>query len=128
MFGLPPSVRIYVLCEPVDMRKGVNGLCELVRGEFRRDVFSGHLFVFLSRRRERVKILWWDRGGFVLYYKRLERGRFFPLRRAASGQLTLTPAELNSLLEGLDLRGVRRRALWEPEVAQEKNARSGIDK
>ena len=75
MLTLPASVRIYLATGTVDLRKSIDGLGALAaaRGH---DVFSGHLFVFTSRRGDRVKILVWDRGGFVLYYKRLERGRF----------------------------------------------------
>ena len=76
MIGLPSSVRIYLATETVDLRKGPDGLSALVKRAFDAEVFSGHLFVFLSRRSDRVKIIWWDRGGYVVYYKRLERGRF----------------------------------------------------
>ena len=76
MLSLPPSVRIYLATAPADMRKGHDGLSALVKQELGQDVFSGHLFVFVSRKGNRIKILTWDHGGFVLYYKRLERGRF----------------------------------------------------
>lgn len=120
MIGLPPSVKIYFAMEPADMRKGVNGLGTLVQQGFEADLFSGHLFVFLSRRRDRVKILWWDRGGFVLYYKRLERGRFRRPQPDASGNLVLSPAELQSLLEGIDLSTARRSRFWEPKALGKK--------
>jgi hypothetical protein len=66
---LPPSVRIYLAVEPVDLRRGHDGLSAIVRGQWGEDLFAGHLFVFLGRRRDRCKILFWDRGGLVLYYK-----------------------------------------------------------
>ncbi len=72
---LPSSVKIYVATEPVDLRKSIDGLAALVRGQGH-DIYRGHLYAFAGRRRDRAKILVWDRGGFVLYYKRLERGRF----------------------------------------------------
>ena len=74
MLSVPGSVRILLWSEPIDMRKGFDGLAGLVRaaGE---DALSGHLYVFVSRRRDRVKVLTWHRGGFVLWYKRIERGR-----------------------------------------------------
>ena len=73
---LPPSVKIFMADRSVDMRKGFDGLIAIVRSVWRRDIFYGPLFVFLGPRRDRVKILFWDQGGFVLYYKRLERGCF----------------------------------------------------
>ena len=75
MIGLPRAVKIYLATEPADMRKGFDGLAALVEAQGL-DLYSGHLFVFVSKRADRVKVLTWDRGGFVLYYKRLERGRF----------------------------------------------------
>ena len=114
MIGLPSSVRIYLAAEPADMRKGPDGLAALVRKQFDEDVFSGHLFCFLSKRRDRAKLLWWDRGGFVVYYKRLERGRFRRPSPDADGNVRLTVAELHSLLEGIDLSKARRTRLWEP--------------
>lgn len=76
MLTLPSSVRVYLAAEPVDLRRGHDGLVALVRSEWRLNPFDGHLFVFLGRRLDRVKILVWDRNGFVLYYKRLSQGRF----------------------------------------------------
>ena len=76
MLTLPPSVKIWLAVEPVDMRKGFDGLTTIARDEWKRDPHSGHLFAFVGRRRDRIKILFWDHGGFVLYYKRLENGRF----------------------------------------------------
>lgn len=113
MIGLPAAVRIYLFSEPTDLRKGVDGLTTLVRRHLDTDVFSGHIFAFLSRRCDRAKLLWFSHGGFVVYYKRLERGRF---RRPGvdHDRATLTPAELQSLLEGIDLSEARRTRLWEP--------------
>ncbi len=119
MLGAPASVRILMSTEPTDMRKGPDGLCALVRRQFDESVFSGTLFVFLSRRADRAKILWWSAGGFVVYYKRLERGRFRRPAAGAGGRVVLTPGELQALLEGIDLRGARRSRLWKPK--------SGID-
>ena len=72
MLTLPPSVRIYLATEPTDMRKGFDGLMAIVRNLWSRDPFTGHLYVFISRRRDRAKVLWWDDGGFVLYYNHQE--------------------------------------------------------
>lgn len=115
MIGLPSSVRIYVATGAVDLRKGHDGLIAMVKRAFDASAFSGHLFVFLSQRADRVKILWWDRGGFVVYYKRLEKGRFMrPPSPSETTRVMVTPAELSSLLEGIDLRAAKRSKLWEP--------------
>ena len=119
MLGLPPSVRIYFAVEPVDMRKGIDGLRAQVEEEFRKDPYEGHLFVFIGKRRDRVKILFWDRSGFVLYLKRLERGRFqLPVLDLKRKQVHMEPAQLAMLLDGIDL-NARRLSRWQPK---------GIDK
>lgn len=100
--------RAYVCAEPVDMRKSIDGLSALVEPVFRADPFSGHWFVFLSKSRNKVKILYWDRHGFALWYKRLERGRFpKPDELVRSG---LSLGELTAFLEGIDLTRTRRLA------------------
>jgi transposase len=82
MLGLPPSVRIYFATELADMRKGIDGLRAIVGGALRQDPYAGHLFVFVGKAKGKVKILFWDRSGFGLYLKRLEKGRFqLPLER-----------------------------------------------
>ncbi|QDG50197.1 IS66 family insertion sequence element accessory protein TnpB [Persicimonas caeni] len=114
MLTLPRGVRIYLAREPVDMRKGIDGLSALVR-QFGEDVFSGHLFVFISKRGDRLKILTWDTGGFVVFYKRLEKGTFKrPKIAAADATLRLDAAQLTLLLEGIDFSRLRRPKLWQP--------------
>jgi transposase len=106
------------------MRRGFDGLAAMVteRGQ---DVFSGHLFVFLSKRRDRVKILGWDRGGFVLWYKRLERGTFrLPIIPKDADTLQIDAGQLAMLIDGVDLKHVRRNRVWQPPA---KNQQSGID-
>ena len=111
MLILPPSVRIYLAREPADMRCSFDGLTARVRSVLDADPFSGHLFVFRNRRGDRVKILLWDRSGFCIWYKRLEKGTFrFPEAHEAS--LEIESAELSLLLEGIDLKGARRRPRW----------------
>lgn len=94
MLSIPTSVRIYLASEPIDFRKGFDGLFALVRDGFGDDPLSGHLFLCFNRRRDRIKILLWplvprseaktgDRNGFWIFYKRLERGTFAPLRAAS---------------------------------------------
>jgi transposase len=111
---LPASVRIFVAAEPVDLRRGFDGLAAAARSIVRHDPLSGHLFVFLNRRRNRIKLLVWDRTGYLLLYKRLERGTFHvPLEPAPGEQhVEMDPGELGLLLEGLDLRGATRRERW----------------
>lgn len=114
MLSIPPAVRIYLAAEPTDMRKGFDGLSAIVleRGQ---DVFSGHLFVFISRRRDRAKILCWERGGFVLWYKRLERGCFrLPSISEDTETIELDAGQLAMLLDGVDIRQVRRNEAWQP--------------
>lgn len=112
---LPRSTRIWVSAEAVDMRRGHDGLTSVVKNTLGMDPFSGHLFVFLGKRRDRCKIVFFDRGGFVLYYKRLEKGRFV-LPRLVEGERTATidATDLAMLLDGIDLSRVRKPALWEP--------------
>ncbi len=115
MLTLPSAVRIVLATEPVDMRKSIDGLMALVRSSFGEDVSSGHLFVFVSRRGDRVKILTFSRGGFILYYKRLEQGRFrLPLLEADAQSVRLDATQLAMLLDGIDVAEVKRPAAWEP--------------
>ena len=108
---LPPSVRIFVASGPVDLRRSFDGLAAWTREQLQGDPFSGHLFVFRNRRGDRVKILYWDRSGFCLFYKRLEQG-VFRLPGSREGCVELEWAELALLLEGIDLAGCRRRSRW----------------
>ena len=114
MIGLPESVKIRLFTEPTDLRKGFDGLGALVAaaGE---DIYQGHLYVFLSRRRDRVKILTFQKGGFVLWYKRLERGRFRPIAPTSRGRVAIDATELTMLLDGIDVATVRRAKHWQPK-------------
>ena len=116
MLSLPPSVRIFVATEPVDLRKGFDGLSAAAREVLRQDPLSGHLFVFINRRRNRAKILVWDRSGFWLLYKRLERGRFrLPRpRREGASAIEMEATDLALLLEGIELGRTVWRPRWEP--------------
>jgi transposase len=115
MMLLPPSVRIYLSPEPVDLRRGHDGLAALVRAQGLGPLYGGHLFVFVGRRKDRCKILFWDRGGFVLYYKRLERGRFQMPRVAAQARhVEMDGTQLMMLLDGIDVARVARAAVWTP--------------
>jgi transposase len=119
MLSLPPSVRVFIATQPVDGRKGADSLMVIVRDVFEHDPLSGHLFVFFSKRCDRVRIVYWDRNGFATWTKRLERGRFRPAF-SEDGRLkasAIEAAELGLVIEGLDLRGAQRRPRWEPRKA-----------
>jgi transposase len=111
MLTLPTSVRIYLARGATDMRKSIDGLSAATTQILELDPFSGHLFVFCNRRRDRIKILYWERSGFWLLHKRLEKGTFaWPVPTDSdSKQIEMTAADLAALLGGLDLRGVKRR-------------------
>lgn len=96
------GVQVWVATAPVDMRKSFDGLAEVVRSFLGHDPLSGSLFVFRNRNAQRVKILWWDRDGLAIYYKRMERGTFrFP--SAQDKSVTIDSAQLMRLLSGLEL-------------------------
>jgi len=127
LLNLPPAVRIYVATAPTDMRKSFDGLSAAVSHVLERDPFAGHLFVFFNRRADRVKILWWDGDGFALFSKRLERGRFrvFAEPPGAGARVVEMPAgELALILQGLDLRGAKRRRGWQPRRDPGRSERS----
>jgi transposase len=112
---LPSSVKILLASEPVDMRKSIDGLMALVRSGWGEDVYSGHLFVFAGRRGDRVKVLTFSRGGFILYYKRLEQGRFrLPRVDEQARTVPLDATQLAMLLDGIDVEKVRRPPAWQP--------------
>jgi transposase len=97
------------------LRRGHDSLVALVRHAWRLNPFEGHLFVFLGRRLDRVKILVWDRNGFVLYYKRLSQGRFrIPSIPAGASRVEMDATTLAMLLDGIDVRQVRRPRAWSP--------------
>ena len=112
--------RVHLHLTPVDMRLSFDRLAALARDVCRADPLSGHLFVFPSRRRDRLKILYWDRDGMALWYKRLERGSFpFPAPSDATPALAVTPLELALLLDGIDFSAVklrRQRPRYVPET------------
>lgn len=115
MLTLPPSVRVYLAAAPVDLRRGHDGLIAIARDLWQLDPFAGHLFVFVGRRRDRVKILVWDRNGFVLYYKRLSQGRFrMPSVVDGAGRIEMDATALAMLLDGIDVGRVARPPRWSP--------------
>lgn len=123
MLTLPPSVRMFIARGATDMRKSFDTLAALVCDVVNEDPQSGHLFVFINRRKDRVKVLWWDGSGYLLLAKRLEHGQFRVYDRAdgGPGHYELKVSELTLLLEGIDLRGAKRRRTHD-ELAQSVSA------
>ena len=108
MLSLPPSVRLFACTQPTDMRRSFDGLARMVSEQIEQDPLSGHLFLFCNRRGDRLKILYWDRDGYCLWYKRLESGTFrFPESNQTS--IEITAEQLSLILGGIDLASVRRR-------------------
>jgi transposase len=115
MLSLPELVQIHFCMQPTDMRKGFDSLAALVRDHLGYDPLSGHLFVFRSRRGDRVKMLCWDRDGFTLYYRRLEQGTFrFPAATdPQSRSVEVSSQELSLLLWGIDPSSVKRQKRYQ---------------
>lgn len=116
MILLPRAVRVYVATEPVNMRRSFDGLMAEVRSVLALDPLSGHVFSFINRRRNQVKLLMWTRGGFTVVHKRLERGTFTFLERLRSDakSVEIDVHELSMLLEGIDVGRARMAPRWEP--------------
>ncbi len=118
MMLLPGAVRVYVATAPCNLRKSFDGLTNEIRSVLAKDALSGHVFVFLNRRKNQVKLLVWTRGGFTIVHKRLERGTFtFPRKVTAEAtSVEVDVHELSMLLEGIDVTAARTSARWEPPV------------
>ena len=114
MIPMPQGVRVWLATGYTDMRKGFPGLALLVQERLKRDPHGGHLFVFRGRRADLIKIVWHDGQGACLFSKRLERGRFvWP--SVSDGAVSITPAQLGYLLEGIDWRMPQE--TWRPQAA-----------
>lgn len=115
MLTLSPTLKVYVAAEAVDLRKGFDGLGAATHAIVKQDPLSGHLFVFINRRRNRMKMLLWQRSGYLLLYKRLERGTFRLPKRPDPGKrhIEIDVTELALMMEGIDLREATRRPRWE---------------
>jgi transposase len=117
MIHLPASVRVYLCLTPCDMRKSFDSLHTLVREHLELDAFAGHLFVFASRRKDRVKILYWDHDGFAMWSKRLEEGTYqVPFDGTEEHRREITAQELGALLSGIDLQQAPRRKRYRRSV------------
>jgi transposase len=130
-------MRVFLATQPTDMRKGFDGLFALVENVIQEDPFSGHLFVFRNARRDRLKLLWWDRDGLALFYKRLEKGSYqFPTDTTSgksnqvvgdqdrSRRCEIRADELSLLLAGIDLNSVKRRPRYERPPSTSSKARA----
>jgi transposase len=110
MINLPHPVRVFLHAPATDLRKGFDALSGLVTAAFSQDPTSGHLFLFVNRRRDRLKILYWDRDGLAIWYKRLENGSFqLPVAARDAVSIEMSSTQLVLLLSGIDLRSARQR-------------------
>ena len=110
MIHLPASVRVYLCLSACDMRRSFDGLHALVRDHLQLDAFAGHLYLFANKRKDRLKILYWDRDGFSIWAKRLEEGSYaIPSGEPGSHRFEITVGELGALLSGIDLSTATRR-------------------
>ena len=124
MISLPSSVRVFLHTPPTDLRKGFDALCGLVTTAFGQDPTSGHLFLFVNRRRDRMKILYWDRDGLAIWYKRLENPGTFqiPTTVTKAVSIEMTPTQLSLILSGIDLKSARQRKRYQrPTPTAEKS-------
>jgi transposase len=119
MLTFPAGVKLYLATEPTDFRKSFNGLSILVEHAFGLDAMTGHLFIFLNRRRTQVRILFWDRDGFCLVAKKLEKGTFVRSKRGQDGQthVQIDAADLALLLEGIESKQVSRSPRYKPPAS-----------
>jgi len=115
MLAIPQQVKIFVALEPTDRRRGFPGLSGQVESTLQQDPLSGHLFLFRNRRRDRIKLLFWDGDGYAIYYKQLARGTFeFPTPSEANTPVVqIRASELSMLLDGIELKGRKRRPRYE---------------
>lgn len=118
MIGLAHGLKVFVCSEPADMRRSFDGLSGMAGNLMKQDPLSGHLFVFRNRNRDRLKILYWDRDGLAIWYKRLEKGTFqFPTdlnpKEKKPASVEITASDLSLLLGGIDLRSAYQRRRFE---------------
>jgi transposase len=123
MISLPHSVRVFLHAPATDLRKGFDALSGLVTTAFSQEMTSGHLFLFVNRRRDRLKILYWDRDGLAIWYKRLESGSFqIPVGARDAVSIEMSPTQLSLILSGIDLSSARQRKRYQhPTPETEKS-------
>ncbi len=109
-----PSVRVFLAREPVDMRKQFHGLIALAEEVLKQDPLSGHLFVYINRRRDRIKVLYWEGTGYCIWYKQLQRGSYeLPAVNDESVSIDLTLSQLSLILDGIELGSAKQRLRFE---------------
>ena len=118
MIALPPQVRVLLYRHATDMRKSFHGLVALTESELKQDPLSGDLFVFMNRRRDRIKILYWGQTGYCIWYQQLQQGTYqlpTPDAKDHTAALKVTRAQLSLILDGIDLGSVRQRTRFDLE-------------
>jgi transposase len=122
MISLPHPVRVFLHTPATDLRKGFDALSGLVTSAFAQDPTSGHLFLFVNRRRDRLKILYWDRDGLAIWYKRLETGSFqIPVVAGDAVSVEMSRTQLALILSGIDLRSARQRKRYQRPTSEAEN-------
>jgi transposase len=123
MISLPHPVRVFLHTPATDLRKGFDALSGLVTTTFGQDPTSGHLFLFVNRRRDRLKILYWDRDGLAIWYKRLETGSFqLPVVTRDAVSIEMSSTQLTLILSGIDLRSARQRKRYQRSTPAAENS------
>ena len=118
MIALAPLVRVFLYRQPTDMRKSFHGLVALVESAMDRDPLSGDLFVFVNRRKDRIKILYWGQSGFCIWYQQLQRGTYQLPSHESHDVLEVTRSQLSLILDGIDLGSVRQRPRYQREAQE----------
>lgn len=123
---IPSTIKLFAAVSPVDFRRGIDGLAAIVEGEFGMEAMSGNIFVFLNKRANQVRLLFWERDGFCLLTKRLEAGTFRRLKneRGETSHVEIEPAELILLLEGIDVASMHRRKRYVRDPSGKKIAQT----
>ena len=124
MLSLSGNHRIYLCRHPVDFRKAHDGLCSVIRDQFQDDPFSGDVFAFFNRSKDRIKLVVWDRNGFWLHYKRPEKGTF-PFAVAGEGRIEIEQGQLAMILEGIEWKSARKYSQFTSSFAIKR--RNGTD-
>lgn len=116
MFFLASQLQFYLYNQPTDMRKSFDGLFGIIKASLKLDPLSGDVYVFMNKRRDKIKLLYWDQDGFWIFYKRLEQGTFqHPAHQTDEKAVHLLYNELMMLLEGIDIKHIRKRKRYRLE-------------
>ena len=117
MFALSSENRFHLYSHPTDMRKSFDGLSGLVKNNLDRNPAGGDVFIFINKRRDKIKLLHWQGAGFILYYKRLEKGTFeLPRYDSSVGSIVLDYAKLVMIIDGLSIKNIQQRKRYQPNI------------